>query len=557
MPDRARTASAASGPAVLRALAAPEPARGRAFRALAALVTLAALAGAAHAYAHSPRRLVFPDAFDYAQMGRQIARGEGMTSLQAFPYALGWLADRERATAPPWPNLWRFPLPTWIRAASLAALGESDAAAIAPSLLFSALTATLLFALANRLAGPAAGLAAAAIWTLAASQRELATTGLSEPGAALFAAALALAALRARDGGVRAAAGAGALLGAALLHRTNLAALAPLALVLAAGGAREHRLARAAVLVAAALAVALPWWLHTAHAWGEPFLNLTTDRGLLRLALGRDPFYALRVEDADGALARSLALYPSGWTWAWLRDAAPRMLGRDLGALAPIALVAAVVDARAARTDARAHARALVAALAASGLVATALVFAPIYPDVMRFYWPYAPLVAAVACAGALARVPGAWRAAAAAAGVLAFALLAPRERAAPLLGAAEDAPARETAEIARFVPPGGVVASDVSFAVAWQAERPSVRFVGGWDVLAAIDWTVVPVDAIHLSPSAPASWAAPLARPPLANLFERAPTQAPETGQLWLARRLRAAAPAAGEPPASEGSRR
>jgi len=535
VPDRALDDFAARGPL---ALAANAPSRGRAFLALALLVTFAALAAGAHAYATSPRELRFPDAFDYAQMGRQISRGEGMTSLQTFPYALGWLAEHDRDASPPWPNVWRFPLPTWIRAASFALFGESDGAAIAPGLLFSAFTATLLFALGNRLGGPVAGLASAAVWIVSASQRELSTTGLSEPGAALLACAIALAALRSRALGMRAVALAGALLGLALLHRTNLAALAPVALLLALGAQRDERARRAIAFAASSIAVALPFWAYSAAAHGDPFVNLTTDRGLLRLALGRDPFYLLDVGDADGALARSLALYPSGWTWSWLRDAAPRMLGRDLAIFAPVALLALAVELRALARDPVARERAALTGLAATGLAATALVFAPIYPEVLRFYWPYAPLFVAAACAGALARVPqGAARAGAAVALVALFALLAPRERAAPLEGSANDLPSRDVSELAQLVAPGRVIASDVSFAVAWQAERASVRFVGNWDVLAAIDARVVRIDAIHLSPQAPARFAAPLAQPPLSQIFERVATQREATGSLWVAR--------------------
>jgi len=511
------------------ALRSATPCGGRLKHVLTSALLVIGLLGAWLDFAASDGRLHYPDAFDYAQMGRQLAEGHAITSLQAFPYVLGWLEAEGLDTQPPWPVVWRFPLPIALRAAAFRVFGASDASALLTALLWSALTAPLLFRLGNRLGGPLAGLLAAGLWLASPSQQQLATSGLSEPGAAALAVAIAGLALRARDtAGWRASALLGAVLGLALLQRTNLLALAPVALGLLAtapGGARIPRLAAA---LGAGFAVASPWLLRNVLAFGEPLLNLTSDRGLLRLGLGADPFYQLAVADPAAVLQASLAQYPSGWSAAWLRASAPAMLGREFAWLLPVGAVAALCELR--RPQRRAW------ALAWSGLAATALVFAPPYPDVLRFYWPFAPLLLASTCAALLAlarRLPGAHSATLAAAGAAGlFVLLAPRGDTAPLPGVRGAPP--ELGWLADRIAPDALVASDVSYAVAWQARRTSLRFVGNFGVMANIDERIARIDALHVS-AANARAVDALRAPPLADVFEPVPSP---SGALFVRRR-------------------
>jgi 4-amino-4-deoxy-L-arabinose transferase-like glycosyltransferase len=516
----------------LRALRSAEPCRGRLKRGLALAMLALALVGAALGFAGSDGRLHYPDAFDYAQMGRQLAEGEGLTSLQAFPYVLGWLDAAGLDARPPWPVMWRFPLPIALRAASFRLLGPSDAAALLPPLLLSALTAPLLFLLANRLGGPLAGLLAAGLWIASPSQQQLALTGLTEPGATLLAVAIAGLALRARDeAGWPACAALGAALGLASLQRTNLLALAPAAIAAVALASTGRRAPRLAALAIAGGLVAAPWLARNALAFGEPLLNLTSDRGLLRLGLGSDPFYQLAIAEPDTVLRESLRRYPSGWSFAWLRASAPDMLGRELAWLLPVGVIAALADAR------RRGPRRATWALAWSGLVLTALVFAPPYPDVLRFYWPYAPLLLAATCAALLAaarRLPSPHAPSGLAVVVAAaFVLFAPRDDPAPLLPVGNTPPALEW--LAESTPADALVASDASYAVAWQAQRASLRFAGNFHVMAQIDERIARIDALYLS-ARNAGAAGPLREPPLSNVFEPVASERP--GALFLRRR-------------------
>ena len=531
--------AAPPAPTGAAALATAQPCRGRAQLAGACAALLAAAVFAAFGATDDARPLVYPDAYDYAQMGRQLARGEGFSSLQAFPFALAWLEREGEATAPPWPNVWRFPLPVVSRALAFSVGGVSDAVAHFPALLFSILTAPLCFLLGNRLAGPVAGLVAAGVWIASPSQVQFAASALSEPGATLLAVAIALVALRVRDtAAARDVALLGALFGLAWLQRSNLLALAPAALWWVASASRERRAARFASCIAVALAVASAWWLRNAVAFGDPLLNLTTQRGLLRLGSGADPFFALTMPDEVpglfGAYARAFAAASLDGAVAWLRDAVPSMLGADFR----WALVAALVAWPFALVRRQPAARLF--ACAASGIAFTALVFAPIYPDVLRFYWPFAPLLAtaciAVGCsalAGAsAARSPLALPAGGAVA-LLAFVLVTPRGDTAPLLAGL---PAEEYRGLEAHLSQdggNGVIVSDRAYAIAWQLDRPAVRFSEA--LFAPGAPSLVAIGAVHFASPLPGQQL-PLDVPPLSHVYERVDLP-PELGRLYLRR--------------------
>ena len=523
------SAHSTSKPRGLAALASSAPSDGALRGALMLVVTLIASLAAWHAFATSSQKLVYPDAFDYAQMGRQVSRGEGMTSLQIFPYALGRLEAGGHDVGAPWPNMWRFPLPVLARAASFTVLGESDAAALLPALVFSVLTATLLFALGNQLGGPVAGGLAAALWIASASQRWFAVTGLAEPGAAMLAVAIALFALRAKERtSLGSAAMLGLLIGAAVLHRSNLLALAPIATYLVWSATTQGRPARLLALGLAALAVAAPWWLRNAALFGEPLLNLTTERGLLRLALGADPFFTLGDAASEAhVLKDSLVQYPSRWTLTWFAHAGPLMLGREFSWLFAASTVLLPLDLWRRRSSAP------VWAMAFGGIFLTALVFVPIYPHVVRFYWPYAPILLALTSASACSELSRSkWARATPAAGLVAFALFAaltPRENTAPVMPASRTG--LELADIAKAVAPGETVASDVSYALAWQVGQPSIRIMGNYDVVAAIDARILPLRTIHVVLDKIA--ARPLSQAPLSERYTRV-LDDPDAGLLY-----------------------
>jgi 4-amino-4-deoxy-L-arabinose transferase-like glycosyltransferase len=245
----------------------------------AAAVTALALAG----FAAVAGGLWRPDAFDYAQIGRELAEGRGFSSRQAiYALHLAFLRDHGLLFAD-WPNLHRFPLPSLLMAAGFRLFGTSDAVVMGTSIACQAATAGLLFAFARAALGLAPAVACVFLVCANGVLLETGASGLSEPPATFCFTLAVYAVWRQRAvESVWPGLLAGAALGFAALARTNLVFAAPLflaALALARRGPQGQRDLRrggaAAALAALAMAaVASPWWLRNAWWTGDPFFSL-------------------------------------------------------------------------------------------------------------------------------------------------------------------------------------------------------------------------------------------------------------------------------------------
>lgn len=223
-----------------------------------------------------------PDAFDYAQIGRELAEGRGFSSRQAiYALHLTFLRDAGLLDAD-WPNLHRFPLPSLVMAAGFRLFGVGDAVVVGYGILFQAATSALLFAWARAAIGLAPALACVFLFTANGVMLETGCSGLSEPPVMFFF-TLALYAVwwQQRRGGVLPSLLAGACLGLAALARTNALFVAPLFLVATAWACRagEGSDIRRASIAGAAFAAALvavvsPWWVRNLLLTGDPFFSL-------------------------------------------------------------------------------------------------------------------------------------------------------------------------------------------------------------------------------------------------------------------------------------------
>ena len=291
----------------------------------AALWGLLALAIAAvFACVTYPRVPPSSDVWDYSQEARQLARGEGFTSLYTYPTHLG----RDPA---PFPVRWRMPLYAAIGALFLAAgvplpLGFFLVAVIAHALLVA-----LVFLLASHLHSPRAGAIAAACAIASPILLDPFSAGLSQvPTAALHAAIWLLLLRYARPSS---AAAAGILAAAAWYLRGESILMMPLWLACAARGRRWDRAAAFGFVVAA---LCLPWIAHlraasgvAAPIRGNPMLLYTPEY----------PGYSSTrtyLEPLPGALAYVIA-HPLTFVWRFMKDAAG--YGVDLlWGLGPLAL---------------------------------------------------------------------------------------------------------------------------------------------------------------------------------------------------------------------------
>jgi 4-amino-4-deoxy-L-arabinose transferase-like glycosyltransferase len=490
-----------------RSASADSPASRRILAAGACALAIAAAVAWTAAWHLRFTSLWYPDACDYAQLGRRILRDGSMTTGQSFPYVLAWLRAHALATTAPWPNVTRFVLPALVRAASFSVFGVSDFAAVLPDALFHCATVALCFVLGARLAGLAAGWSAAVLVAFSPTMLGYALSGLSETGAGLLvlAAAAAVACVvpddRAAKGAARNAAVAGALIGLCFLQRSNLVLLIipAVALILGARGLGELR-ARAriaAVLCAACVAVASPWLLRNAWSFGTPTLSLTMDRNVGWALLGKDVFYEFTLIDA-GQVIRSHAadvvarLDPRPLAGHW-----SDFFGPDFGPLLPAFVVASVAVSLPPRAR-------VLRTLTWATLLLSFVAFAPLVVGnfLDRYYEPFAPLVVllVVVQLAILARRFG--RAGPA---VLAVACsLAPlwwiSHGFASTVARRDPALGQWDRWVSEAVAPDAVVASDQSWYVAWQADRPSVRFYGDGAQLAELERGYTPISAVWLT---------------------------------------------------------
>jgi 4-amino-4-deoxy-L-arabinose transferase-like glycosyltransferase len=220
-----------------------------------------------------PHWLADPDAQDYAQLGRQIAAGRG-PSTRYMPWnGLDFLAERDAGSlvgeSPSWPNIVRFPLTPVLMALGFAVAGPADEAAHLPAGLSFILTAGCAALLGARTYGAWAGLTAGLAVTFLPLLVNYSLTGLTESLLGLQVLAVLACVARGREnlslGGV--------LFGLAVLNRydTALLALPILALWLLA---RPGWFRRCTAFLVPAGIVVLPWAVYLTVVAGTPLFNL-------------------------------------------------------------------------------------------------------------------------------------------------------------------------------------------------------------------------------------------------------------------------------------------
>lgn len=226
-------------------------------------------------------RFLNPDAYDYAQMGRQVCSGRGMSTLQIFPLEIPFLAERGLLEREWWPNVHRYPLPILTAAAFQLLVSDPVTAAVWQSGVWYVLSAPMMFLLGFRLAGirVAAGatLFLIADWLIL----ECGYSGMTESlSTFLLLATLAVAFGPARGGW--GAGATGALCALCYLARSQYFFLAPILVVRTwFTGESPRRWKEPLILAAAAMAVASPWWVRNTIVAGNPLFSSFNTRMLV------------------------------------------------------------------------------------------------------------------------------------------------------------------------------------------------------------------------------------------------------------------------------------
>jgi len=480
-----------------------EPAEGGAGWRAALLWGMLALAAAAlFARAAIPGIAPASDLWDYSQEARQIARGEGFTSLYTYPVFLG----HEVA---PFPVLWRMPLYAVLGALLLKLGVPLPAGFLYLGALVHALLVALTYWLGARLHSPRAGSWAAACALASPLLLDFYNPGMSQELAAVLGLTVWIALLDSRRA---LAAGAAAVAAAAAWYlRGESLLFLPIWLWIAARpdpAARSAptpgvpRWTRAVLFAAVYAALCLPWMaiVHQAREGfaiqGNPMLLYTPQY----------PGYSSsRMLGAHLPGVLEYVLHnPGSFALRYIKDVAGYLLDLSSG-VGPVALgVAAAgiaVGRRASVVGTRHNLTPLLIAIAWQILAMSALERSP------RFLTPVLPLVCVVL---GIAAAPALARLARRRALIVAFTAVV-LERGANVIYQRGDAhrrfppvgPATESAlaERMRGWPPEGIVLSDAPDWAAWHFDRPAL-FLPLMRQLDSLS-TARPVVAIWLSPAA------------------------------------------------------
>lgn len=251
-----------------------EPTPPRRWEPLAAAVCAAA--SLAWYWKGQYRGVRMSDDFEYAHIARNILRGRGFETQQLNPIDLGHFAGVPHA------NVLHPPGTPLLIAPSFALFGVSDFAAVLPMAACFVALAAVVFLVASRLFGRAAGWCAAGLFAIHPETLRYATVAMSELPTALCMTAAVLAALVAGPDpskGRRALFAAGLLCGAAMWFRENAATFggAVLVFVLAQTEGDLRTKLRRCVPVVAGLAVpAALLSLRCMIAFGKPWFSYST-----------------------------------------------------------------------------------------------------------------------------------------------------------------------------------------------------------------------------------------------------------------------------------------
>lgn len=453
------------------------------------------------------------DAYDYAQMGHEIASGRGFSTRQIFPRHVPFFAEHGFLDAADWPNLHRYPLPTIVDALGELATGDVLMGAVAACGVAYLLSVPVLFALARRFAPRAIAFAVALLFLADGPVRLSSYNGYTEALAMLLMLAALLVVFQERLTATHCLV-AGVLCGLAVLNRFQAALLLPLvAGFVYVRSSPGEALRGVAVLSAAAIVVTLPWALRDMSVVGRPFFSLSSTRSLLK-GFGWDADMQLHTPvDVGGVLAvHGEALVRKcgrclGDKLTSLDEWARLLRGWSYVVVLGVAVASLSWGLRA-RTDFELFKRGVLLFLAAN------VVLQCLSVDHSRLYVPLRPLLLLVAVGGVAQLVDRAAEPARAAMlrGVVAVLLLGAGAYAYGTDALGGHSPvggmrharriAAKTRGLCYFLEPDAIVVSDVSARITLYCGNKTIRLPDPPGDLLTIDRDYLPVDYVFLSPS-------------------------------------------------------
>lgn len=223
------------------------------------------------------------DAYDYAQLGRQIRSQEGFSTRQIFPRYIPYLSEKGYLDSERWPSLHRYPALPVAAAFFQLFIPDIVVAAVVETGVFFLLSVPLLFLLAARISDLKVASLATLVYLGDPRIVRGAYDGMTESLAILLLLLVAHAVFRL--GTLRGQSGSwlliGVLCGTIYLTRTQLVFVLPLTILFALVALEGRRLRSSLLVLAAMIVTIAPWQARNYAVVGDPFFSFNTTRALL------------------------------------------------------------------------------------------------------------------------------------------------------------------------------------------------------------------------------------------------------------------------------------
>lgn len=227
-----------------------------------------------------------PDAYDYAQMGRELSRGNGFSTLQIFPRHIRFFHDKGFLEKENWPNLYRYPMPSIINALLYKINGDIVKASVLSSVVGFLLSVPVLFILALRISNIKSALAGTLFYAANPEVFASSYSGMTEPWATFFLLLLLLVGFSKNLSKWKSLA-IGILCGLGYLTRSQFAVMMPLCvLYIWFKSHKKTRMLNTVVLVVGIAISIGPWLIRNYSVVGNPTFSFSNTRNLAMEAIG-------------------------------------------------------------------------------------------------------------------------------------------------------------------------------------------------------------------------------------------------------------------------------
>ncbi|MHC4941520.1 MAG: ArnT family glycosyltransferase [Planctomycetota bacterium] len=220
------------------------------------------------------------DAWDYAQMGRELSDGNGFSTLQILPRHIPFMHERGFLHEGNWPNLYRYPFVTILIAFLYSFTPDIIAAAIWQTGIGYLLSIPLLFLLASRLTNSKIALISTFFYAVNPEVFVGSYNGMTESWTTCFLLLLLLLVLNEHLGKRRCIL-AGIVCGLIYLTRSQFITLFPLMILLFwLKAPKNKRIFSIALLFLGFLVAAGPWFARNFMVAGSPVFSFSNTRNL-------------------------------------------------------------------------------------------------------------------------------------------------------------------------------------------------------------------------------------------------------------------------------------